>query len=478
MSVAKTVWMLAMAAALASMSACNGKPSQAAEERTVEVVKAQEAAADVVSVAYSEASKVAVYDRALASVTQAAVAALEPNESVLASVARAAYARGDTETGLKAYAAALARGPLSADHTLMHGESLLAAKRPEEARAVLIEGEAHYLSDLRFAPLIERSLDEDPRFIPEVRTLKSDVDLDAIKYLGGGSTIVLRLLKDKQTIGAFKPKQNRQQSDFRSEIAAWRICPMIRCGFEIPYNQHVRLTWRDFDGLYSRLTSEKQVAYRENLEDLVFIKEDGVDWVHGTLKDWVPEFTQLPIEIGAFWRPWLALESELTALEAPATDILKIIRKLHPSGERLERELTQHMGTMTKRDLARQLSNMLAYDFLINNWDRFSGVKEFWGVNCQFANGHIVSIDNGAAFPKTTNEKVDKHLQDVQRFSRQLVKAVRELDHDRTLARLFPEATDYERERYETFWTQRTLFLAYVDGLIAAHGESAVLAFD
>ena len=32
--------------------------------------------------------------------------------------------------------------------------------------------------------------------------------------------------------------------------------------------------------------------------------------------------------------------------------------------------------------------------------------------------------------------------------------------------------------KYETFWTQRELFLAYVDGLIAEHGEAAVLVFE
>lgn len=371
---------------------------------------------------------------------------------------------------------------LDASHYQALGEALLSAGRAELAREVLIAGERKHLAEREvFSALIERSLEEDPRYLPPMRTLQPDVDLDAIKYLGGGSTIVLRFLKDKTTIAAFKPRQTRLQSDPRAEIAAWRLCPLVRCGFDVPYNEPVRLEWKAFDGLYARLSSEKQRAYRDaNFSDLKATRDEaGVSWVEGTMKAWVPDFTEYPIEISQIWRPWMQQSNPLEPMmEGLAVDAIDPIRKLHPSGDRLVKELRRHMGSMPRRELARQLSNLIAYDFLINNWDRFSGAKEFWGVNCQFAHGRFVSIDNGASFSRTPNEKVERQLERVQRFSRQFVAAVRALDHDTTLARLFPDASDYERERFATFWSQRERLLAHIDALIAEHGEEAVLAFE
>lgn len=404
-------------------------------------------------------------------------AAESPSQQSLDAVAERAYAQGRLEQALCCQRLSAPQN-LSAEHYLIHGRGLLDAKQVEQARELLIQGERRFLGDPRFEPLIERSIDEDPRYAPPIRQLHPDVDLDAIKQLGGGSTIVLRFIKDGETFAAFKPKQKRLQSDPRAEIAAWRLCPLIRCGFNIPYNQPVKLRWRDFDGLYSRIRSESQLAYRANFEDLSLVKEDGVDWVLGVQKDWVPSFTDFPIELTQLWRGWLSLENGEEILEGEARSILSAVRKLHPKGEKLERQLEQHMGELSRRDFARQLSNLLAFDFLINNWDRFSGVPEFWGVNCQFKDGALLSIDNGAAFPRTPNVKVEKQLHRVQRFSRQLVAAVRALEHDKTLARLWPEATPFEKERFETFWAQRQLFLDYVDALIASHGEAAVLCFE
>lgn len=374
--------------------------------------------------------------------------------------------------------------PPPADAYLELGASLLEADRFALAREVLIAGEREHPSEKRFASRIERALDADPNFVQSMRTLAPDEDVDAIKYLGGGSTIVLRFIKDKKTFAAFKPLQSRQQTDPRAEIAAWRICPLIRCGFVIPYTEPVRLEKRAFDGLYARLSHPKQIAYRENFDDLEYVREpdpdggDDIHWVTGALKVWVPDFTLFPVEITRIWRPWLSLEQDESVLEGAAVDSLEIVEENHPSGEMLARKLRRHMGDMSRRELARQISNMIAYDFLINNWDRFSGAPAYYGVNCQFANRRIVSIDNGASFTRTPSPKVEKQLRRVQRFSLQLVSAVRALDRERTMKRLFPDPTDYDRVRFATFWAQRAAFLEYVDELIETHGEEAVLAFE
>ena len=129
-------------------------------------------------------------------------------------------------------------------------------------------------------------------------------------------------------------------------------------------------------------------------------------------------------------------------------------------------------------DLALQISNLLVFDFLLNNWDRYSGTRAFWGVNCQFSHGRFMSIDNGAALSQTPHPKPERHLRGIRRFSRLTYEAIGALDHDRTLARLYPNATDQEKDRFETFWKQRGKYLNYIQSLVAEYGETEVLFFD
>jgi len=129
---------------------------------------------------------------------------------------------------------------------------------------------------------------------------------------------------------------------------------------------------------------------------------------------------------------------------------------------------------MTMGELIRQISDQLAMDFLANNWDRFAGTPELFGANCHIESGGLVAIDNGASFPPWHTKRVERRLKLVQRFNRSFVNAVRRLDHDTTLQRLFPEATGDERARFAIFWERRQQFLDYVDGLIEEHGANAV----
>ena len=89
-----------------------------------------------------------------------------------------------------------------------------------------------------------------------------------------------------------------------------------------------------------------------------------------------------------------------------------------------------------------------------------------------------MSIDNGAAFPKTANPKPKARLMKIQRFSKLSIDSIRKLEHDKTLNRLFPNPSNFEKERFETFWRQRGELLNYVDGLIATHGAEKVYFFD
>ncbi len=350
----------------------------------------------------------------------------------------------------------------------------------EFATEILIEGERRFPDHSRFGVLIERSLRDNPLYAPPPRLIERDGEVVAIKPLGGGSTVTLRFMGTGELpLGAFKPAQARKQSDFRAEIAAFRLCPLVRCSFDVAYNEHVVLSRETFDALYAEIDDEKQAKYaRDNFADLEVTSSDGVDWIHGALEEWVPAFVQLPIERTEVWQPWLTLGGDAGAVawEAPA---IGAYTADHTRGsQKLHGVLRFHLEGVTQRELARQISNMISFDFLATNWDRFSGLEKLHGANCHVSHGRLLSIDNGAAFQTSPHPVVLERLRLVQRFSRQFVAAVRALDVKRVGGWLFRDPTARDHARLRVLDKQRRAFLSHVDDLVAQHGEREVLFFE
>jgi hypothetical protein len=199
--------------------------------------------------------------------------------------------------------------------------------------------------------------------------------------------------------------------------------------------------------------------------------------LYGTQKDWVRRFTQFPIEDTETWQPWLTLRDRKKTLGKPLPENLRRWMR-DDATARAYRPVLEEVGELATGELARQLSDMLVFDFLVGNWDRFSTSRAYWGVNCQIGEGKLISIDNGAAFPITAAAKVEANFMRTERFNPALIQALRDLDQDQARAWLFPDASPQDIKRFELFWQQRARVLARVDGLVAKHGAEAVLRFD
>lgn len=306
------------------------------------------------------------------------------------------------------------------------------------------------------------------------RKLEPGKDISSMKRLGGGSSLVYKFIKDGETIAAFKPFQKRYQSNYRSEIAAYRLCPVMKCGFDVPVNLPVYFDFDEFSSLYAHNPSNPKDEFAE----IIPTKEDGSFRVYGTYKYWIKEYGEYPIEFSSYWKSWLNPGTSRDELNKPASSLLPEFAQKHERGQKYAKKLAPHFENLSIYDLARQISNMLVFDFLINNWDRFSGAPSLYGVNCQFANGRIMSIDNGAGFAQTPNQKPEKHLREITRFSRLTYEAIRNFDKDWMLNFLFPNASKFEMEKFETFWNQREKYLKYVEGLIVQNGESETFFFE
>ena len=320
-----------------------------------------------------------------------------------------------------------------------------------------------------------RTLARHPWLHAAPRTLTVGVDVDGLKKLGGGSTLVYRLIKDKTTIAAYKPFQKRFQSNYRSEIAAYRLCPVMKCGFDVPVNLPVVFEFQEFSRLYARNASNPKAEFTEIIPTP---NGDGSHRVDGTFKQWIPEYADFPIELKSLWRAWLNPGTTREDLQRPASEIVPEVAKKHELGARFANKLAPHLENLTKYELARQISNLIVFDFLVNNWDRFSGVPKLYGINCQIVHGRLMSIDNGAAFAKTPNSKPRQHLEQIQRFSRLTYDAIRAFDKESLTKALFPSPSPLELEKIDTFWALRDAYLNYVEQCIEKNGEDETFFFE
>ena len=352
-------------------------------------------------------------------------------------------------------------------------EACIDAGQIEHARATLQSLPAGIQKDEALHDLKYKIWLSDTHFISPTTTLGEET-CDTISPLGGGSTLTFKCDLKGETVAAFKPLQARKQSNYRAEIAAWRLCELIECDFAIPWNRPVRIERNFFNQLYNRSKSKKKDSYRKELIDITWTKDGDGSFVYGTLKDWVPNFTRFPIEYKTLWQSWLSQNNYIEEFK-PLKDALSVLSK-NPHTAKLLSSLLDQSPSVTTKQLAAQVSEVLVFDFLVGNWDRFSGVPDWWGVNCQYKDNRIVSIDNGAAFPTYSNDKVYERFMMAERFSEHFINALRDLDKEQTFKILFPSPSKHETESFEQFWRQRSQVLNRVDTLSEKYGVERVLS--
>jgi hypothetical protein len=391
------------------------------------------------------------------------------------------------QDGHAAAAARIARAswvddPVDPDRTVLLVDTLAAAGHHDLARRLALHGLAAHPAHAELTRAFNASIRDDPYLHVTPRTLAVDLPVDRIRKLGGGKSISFRLDQGDETAYAFKPSQREWELGWRAEVAAWALCEALPCGFRVPLNLPARISREDFERLYS-MDEAKQRAYAAaRFDALEWVREpgpDGVerDYLYGTAKVWTPGFVDWPIEYTDLWEPWLSNASSPRLLEQPVTQALWGLRQ-KPNGMRRWRILTRRAADVPTRELARQLSNVLSFDYLTNNWDRFSTAEDFYGVNNQFLDGAFLSLDNGAAFHTLKRLDVRQRFRLVERFDAHLVRALRALDRDAISAALFPDPSEEADTRLRVFWEQRASYLERVDALVEARGERAALPFD
>ena len=321
----------------------------------------------------------------------------------------------------------------------------------------------------------------DTELFPPVTDWDRNIHGNEFRDFAQASSVLFRVKLGEDTVAVFKPMQSVRHSNYRGEVASYRLCEIIGCNVVIPHNRELRIHEDDFMLATDIDEFEDHRRFQRRNSDLVWHTDEAGDrWLYGTYKDWIPGFCRFPLEWEGVWHRYVRVGRTVEELQGTSIDYgLAPLLALAPTRYA---DILERKEDATMYDLAWQMSDLHVLDYLANNHDRRLPDEPRYGMNLQFDEGTLVSIDNGASF--RTDEDHDsretwRHLQRVSVFSRDIVDNLRWMDDDAMYDALFPESAYHpdSRERYAFFLQRRDDLVEYVDGLVAEHGESAVYLF-
>jgi hypothetical protein len=251
----------------------------------------------------------------------------------------------------------------------------------------------------------------------------------------GHTSVVFKLALEGGLTVAYKPRSAHGDHRYRGEIAAYRLARVL--GLD---NVPLALP-RAFD--YGALQT---AIGREPIFADVVKETDGT--VRGAIMPWIKGLEFIPLENDEWmpkWRGWLKADGVIPAEE---------------------------------RDLAAQISTVLAFDLVTGNWDRWSGGN----IAIDRARGRLLYVDNDGAFfdpPPVKEMKRPTALFDgADRFSRRFVAALRTVDLAKAVGEEAPGEPLLSPHVLAQTDARRKHVLATIDARIAKLGEPAVLAFE
>jgi hypothetical protein len=251
----------------------------------------------------------------------------------------------------------------------------------------------------------------------------------------GHTSVVFKLGLEGGLPVAYKPRSTRGDHRYRGEIAAYRLARALSL-------ENVPLALPrsfDFAPLQAAVGSEKIFAE--------VVKEPD-ETVRGALMPWIKGLEFIPLESAEWmpkWKAWLGADGAIPA---------------------------------DQRDLAAQISDLLAFDLVTGNWDRWSGGN----IAIDRARGLLLYVDNDGAFfdpvPVKEMKRPAALFEGVDRFSRRFVAALRTVDVATAVGEERPGEPLLSPRLVAQCDARRKRVLAVVDAKIAKRGEASVLAFE
>jgi hypothetical protein len=263
-----------------------------------------------------------------------------------------------------------------------------------------------------------------------------------MKLNHGGSSLSFRIEFADGSRGAFKPAQTNLQSIPRKEVAAYRLNRLL--GLNAVPPAAPRQVSRD--ELFAHLHPETLAAIPRIQAETIF---NPLGRTAGVVMYWVPEIK----------------DSGLDSKEGV---------------DQTARWLAQGFSIpLDQQALAAQLSDLVVFDFLTANPDRYSGGN----MKMSPDGARLYFMDNTMAFflDPAGNAKTRAVLERTQRFSRRLYHALDRVTAP-ALARVLAEASGGETEiltasEIRAVVARRDVIKRYIDTVATAYGSRNVLVF-
>lgn len=281
--------------------------------------------------------------------------------------------------------------------------------------------------------------------------LGSDLDHDAIieRLRGatplrfkpvGTSSVVLQMTLEGPVDAVFRPRSRDSARGYLAEIAAYRVARLLGLS-NAPPSVFRRVTRRQFR---ERLDPD----FADTLQELItWTVWDRDDTLPGAVTYWVPQMRGLGLE---GWRATERFTYRLTqGVEIPPEDL-----PLHTD-----------------------ISNMLVFDYLVGNWDRFSPGSPQGTPDGRrlFLRGQERAFLH--PLPVHLHERLRSGLTRTEKFSRSIVDRLLRMRPDllRSELRDTPDGPLLTERQLADLLDRREALLSYVTSLVENYGEEAVV---
>jgi hypothetical protein len=262
-----------------------------------------------------------------------------------------------------------------------------------------------------------------------IARLGSDAVVTARKG-SGGRTLAFRLSLASGIKAYLKPEQTASSAHWYAEVAAYHLDRALGLG-RVPPVVSRRIEW---SALRRAAAGDPRAA------ELAIDKEGRV---RGALIYWLNE-RLVPASTPAGWENWLRSEAFGRTTVSPYQRAAAYGEALNQARRRmLRREPPQAfydtVPTPSHPELPAALSDMIVFDFLTLNFDRFGGSNA--NILLLGEGGPLIFLDNGDGFSAGPPRRhvLDTRLAPVTRFRKRTIEALRAFDIRAFSARLARE---------------------------------------
>lgn len=296
-----------------------------------------------------------------------------------------------------------------------------------------------------------------------VRDALATLDIKKVERGKGGRSVAFKITLADGSKGYFKPEQTFSGTHYYSEIAAYHVDRVMCLGRVAPVIGR-RFRWADLSPVMAGEAKIKEVM----------VGEDG--FVRGSFAHWVDAHLT-PLDLGSGFERFFRFDGEfgVTPFQRSSDITLAHAKK---RGERMnevtEAEGYKRLEAMDTETRAKELSDMIVFDHLIFNIDRWGG--QFTNVRTVEPKGPLMFLDNAAGFipHAVSSPLMDSRLRGLQRFSRSMIEKVRTFSREAFEASLSkdPLAPVLTETQVDDMFKRRDQILVHVEAMRQKFGDA------